>query len=88
VARGRIGVVIQEVTRDLATSFGLDRRAARWSTRSRRAARDKAASRRPTSSSSFDGKAVESSSDLPRWWVDAPGQRRTSKCGARARRRS
>src|SRR5256886_13698531 len=24
VARGRIGVVIQEVTRDLATSFGLD----------------------------------------------------------------
>src|SRR5438105_3521894 len=25
VARGRIGVVIQEVTRDLATSFGLDR---------------------------------------------------------------
>ena len=67
VARGRIGVVIQEVTRDLATSFGLDRaRGALVNSVEKGSPADKAGVEGTDIILSFDGKAVESSSDLPR----------------------
>jgi serine protease Do len=67
VARGRIGVVIQEVTRDLATSFGLDRaRGALVNAVEKGSPADKAGVEATDIIMSFDGKAVESSSDLPR----------------------
>ena len=67
VARGRIGVVIQEVTRDLATSFGLDRaRGALVNSVEKGSPADKAGIEATDIIVSFDGKAVESSSDLPR----------------------
>jgi serine protease Do len=67
VARGRIGVVIQEVTRDLATSFGLDRaRGALVNSVEKGSPADKAGIEATDIIVSFDGKAVEGSSDLPR----------------------
>ena len=67
VARGRIGVVIQEVTRDLATSFGLDRpRGALVNSVEKGSPADKAGIEATDIILAFDGKAVESSSDLPR----------------------
>jgi serine protease Do len=67
VARGRIGVVIQEVTRDLAISFGLDRaRGALVNSVESGSPADKAGVQATDIILSFDGKAVESSSDLPR----------------------
>ena len=67
VARGRIGVVIQEVTRDLATSFGLDRaRGALVNSVEKGSPADKAGIEATDIIVTFDGKAVESSSDLPR----------------------
>ena len=67
VARGRIGVVIQEVTRDLATSFGLDRpRGALVSSVEKGSPADKAGVEATDIIVGFDGKAVESSSVLPR----------------------
>jgi serine protease Do len=67
VARGRIGVVIQEVTRDLATSFGLDRaRGALVNSVEKGSPADKAGVEATDIIVGFDGKAVESSSDLPR----------------------
>jgi serine protease Do len=67
VARGRIGVVIQEVTRDLATSFGLDKpRGALVNSVEKASPADKAGIEATDIIVSFDGKAVESSSDLPR----------------------
>jgi serine protease Do len=67
VARGRIGVVIQEVTRDLATSFGLDKaRGALVNSVEKGSPADKAGIEATDIIVSFDGKAVESSSDLPR----------------------
>ena len=67
VARGRIGVVIQEVTRDLATSFGLDRpRGALVNSVEKGSPADKAGVEATDIILSFDGKPVESSSDLPR----------------------
>jgi serine protease Do len=67
VARGRIGVVIQEVTRDLATSFGLDRpRGALVNSVEKGSPADKAGVEATDIITSFDGKPVESSSDLPR----------------------
>jgi len=67
VARGRIGVVIQEVTRDLATSFGLDRpRGALVNAVEKGSPADKAGVEATDIIVSFDSKAVESSSDLPR----------------------
>jgi serine protease Do len=67
VARGRIGVVIQEVTRDLATSFGLDRpRGALVNSVEKGSPADKAGVEPTDIITSFDGKPVESSSDLPR----------------------
>jgi serine protease Do len=67
VARGRIGVVIQEVTRDLAISFGLDRaRGALVNSVEKGSPADKAGVEATDIILSFDGRAVESSSDLPR----------------------
>jgi serine protease Do len=67
VARGRIGVVIQEVTRDLATSFGLDRaRGALVNSVEKGSPAEKAGLETSDIILAFDGKAVESSSDLPR----------------------
>jgi serine protease Do len=67
VARGRIGVVIQEVTRDLATSFGLERpRGALVNSVEKGSPADKAGVEATDIILSFDGKQVENSSDLPR----------------------
>ena len=67
VARGRIGVVIQEVTRDLATSFGLDRpRGALVNSVEKGSPAEKAGVEATDIITGFNGKAVESSSDLPR----------------------
>jgi serine protease Do len=67
VARGRIGVVIQEVTRDLATSFGLERaRGALVNSVEKGSPAEKAGLEPTDIIMSFDGKPVESSSDLPR----------------------
>src|SRR5438067_2491368 len=67
VARGKIGVVIQEVTRDLATSFGLDKpRGALVNSVEKDSPAQKAGVEPTDIIVSFDGKSVESSSDLPR----------------------
>jgi serine protease Do len=67
VARGRIGVVIQEVTRDLATSFGLERaRGALVNQVEKGSPADRAGIEATDIITAFDGKPVESSSDLPR----------------------
>jgi len=67
VARGRIGVVIQEVTRDLATSFGLDRpRGALVNSVEKGSPADKAGVEATDIIIGYEGKPVESSSDLPR----------------------
>jgi serine protease Do len=67
VSRGRIGVVIQEVTRDLATSFGLDRpRGALVNSVEPGSPASKAGIEATDIILSFDSKPVESSSDLPR----------------------
>jgi serine protease Do len=67
VSRGRIGVVIQEVSRDLATSFGLDRpRGALVNSVEKGSPADKAGVQATDIIVKFDGKAVESSGDLPR----------------------
>jgi serine protease Do len=67
VSRGRIGVVIQEVTRDLATSFGLDRaRGALVNSVEKGSPAEKAGVEPTDIIVSFDGKNVEGSSDLPR----------------------
>ena len=67
VARGRIGVVIQEVTRDLATSFGLDKpRGALVNSVEKGGPADKAGVEAGDVILRFDGKTVASSEDLPR----------------------
>jgi serine protease Do len=67
VSRGRIGVVIQEVTRDLATSFGLDRpRGALVNSVEKASPADKAGILATDIITRFNGKQVGSSSDLPR----------------------
>jgi serine protease Do len=67
VARGRIGVVIQEVTRDLATSFGLERaRGALVNSVEKGSPAEKAGVEATDIIVSFDGKQVDASSDLPR----------------------
>src|SRR5918912_3084405 len=67
VARGRIGVVIQEVTRDLATSFGLERaRGALVNSVEKGSPAEKAGIEASDIIVAFDGKQVDSSSDLPR----------------------
>jgi serine protease Do len=67
VSRGRIGVVIQEVSKDLATSFGLDRpRGALVNSVEKGSPADKAGVEATDIIVKFDGKVVENSSDLPR----------------------
>ncbi len=67
IARGRIGVVIQEVTRDLATSFGLERpRGALVNSVEKGSPADKAGIQATDIILAYEGKAVEASSDLPR----------------------
>ena len=67
VSRGRIGVVIQEVSKDLATSFGLDRpRGALVNSVEKGSPADKAGVEATDIITKFDGKLVDSSSDLPR----------------------
>ena len=67
VSRGRIGVVIQEVSKDLATSFGLDRpRGALVNSVEKGSPADKAGVEATDIILKFDGKVVDSSSDLPR----------------------
>jgi serine protease Do len=67
VSRGRIGVIIQEVTRDLAVSFGLDRaRGALVNSVEKGSPADKGGVEATDIIVRFDGKEVESSSDLPR----------------------
>ena len=67
VSRGRIGVVIQEVTRDHATSFGLDRpRGALVNSVEKGSPADKAGVEAADIITKFDGKPVEAQNDLPR----------------------
>jgi serine protease Do len=67
VKRGRIGVVIQEVTVELAESFGLDRaRGALVSRVEKGAAASKAGIATSDIILTFDGTEVETSNDLPR----------------------
>ncbi len=67
VTRGRIGVTIQEVTRDLAESFGLNKAGgALISNVEKDGPADKAGIQASDVILKFDGKAVNSSVDLPR----------------------
>jgi serine protease Do len=67
VTRGRIGVTIQELTRELAESFGLSKpNGALISSVEKNAPADKAGIEVSDVILKFDGKAVNSSSDLPR----------------------
>ncbi|MDO8991324.1 MAG: DegQ family serine endoprotease [Sideroxyarcus sp.] len=67
VTRGRIGVSIQEVTRELADSFGLPKAGgALISSVEKGGPADKAGVRPSDVILKFDGKAVNSSADLPR----------------------
>ncbi|MCC6473967.1 MAG: DegQ family serine endoprotease [Burkholderiales bacterium] len=67
VQRGRIGVVIQEVSRELAESFGLGKPAgALVNAVEKGGPAEKAGVRVGDIITRFDGKVVESSSDLPR----------------------
>ncbi|MFZ5512512.1 MAG: DegQ family serine endoprotease [Pseudomonadota bacterium] len=67
VSRGRIGVVIQEVTRELAESFGLNKAAgALVNSVEKGGPADKAGIEPGDIILKFDGKEVANSSDLPR----------------------
>jgi serine protease Do len=67
VTRGRIGVTIQELTRELAESFGLSKaEGAVISTVEKGGAADKAGLEAGDVVMKFDGKTVMSSADLPR----------------------
>jgi serine protease Do len=67
VTRGRIGVTIQEMTRELAESFGLSKpNGALISSVEKNAPADKAGIEASDVLLKFDGKPVNSSSDLPR----------------------
>jgi serine protease Do len=67
VTRGRIGVTIQEVTRELADSFGLSKAGgALISSVEKGGPADKAGVRPSDVILKFDGKVVNSSADLPR----------------------
>ncbi len=66
VSRGRIGVAIEEVTRDLATSFGLDRARGALVTAVEKGSPAERAGLQPSDIiTGVDGKPVESQSDLP-----------------------
>ncbi len=67
VSRGRIGVVIQEVTKELADSFGLPRPAGALVNQVEKGSpADKAGVEALDIIVKFDGKTIEASSDLPR----------------------
>ncbi len=67
ISRGRIGVSIQEVTKELAESFGLAKpRGALVSAVEKGEAADKAGVEASDVILEFDGKPVEASADLPR----------------------
>jgi serine protease Do len=67
VSRGRIGVVIQEVSKDLADSFGLGEAAgALVASVDKNGPADRAGIQTGDIITRFDGKAVQSSGDLPR----------------------
>lgn len=67
VTRGRIGVTIQELTRELAESFGLSKPSgALISSVEKNAPADKAGIEASDVILKFDGKPVDSSNDLPR----------------------
>jgi serine protease Do len=67
VTRGRIGVTIQELTRELAESFGLNKpNGALISSVEKNGPADKAGIEASDVILKFDGKPVSSSSDLPR----------------------
>ncbi len=67
VTRGRIGVTIQEVTRELADSFGLPKAAGALISGVEKAGpADKAGVRASDVILKFDGKSIVSSADLPR----------------------
>ena len=67
ISRGRIGVVIQEVTKELAESFGLPKAAgALVNSVEKGGPADKAGLEPSDVILKFEGKAVNSSSDLPR----------------------
>ena len=76
VARGRIGVVIQEVTRDLATSFGLDRaRGALVNSVEKGGPAEKGGVEAGDIILKADGRDVRNSNDLPRIITSvAPGK--------------
>jgi len=68
VSRGKIGVAIQEVSRDLATSFGLDRpRGALVVSVEKGSPAERAGIEASDIITRFDGKSIESESDLPRF---------------------
>ncbi|MCC6210551.1 MAG: DegQ family serine endoprotease [Burkholderiales bacterium] len=67
VSRGKIGVAIQEVTKDLATSFGLDRpRGALVASVEKGSPAERAGVESSDIITRVDGKPVEAQSDLPR----------------------
>ncbi len=67
VSRGRIGVMIQEVTKELAESFGLDKPGGALVTLVQKGGpADKAGLKTKDIVTTFDGKVVNTSSDLPR----------------------
>ena len=68
VSRGKIGVAIQEVSRDLATSFGLDKpRGALVVSVEKGSPAERAGIESSDIITKFDGKPIESQSDLPRF---------------------
>jgi serine protease Do len=68
VSRGKIGVAIQEVSRDLATSFGLDRpRGALVVSVEKGSPAERAGVEASDIITRFDGKPIDVQSDLPRF---------------------
>ena len=81
ISRGRIGVVIQEVTRELAESFGLPKPAgALVNSVEKGGPADKAGLEASDVILKFDGKTVNNSADLPRIVAQTkPGSRVTAQ---------
>jgi serine protease Do len=68
VSRGKIGVAIQEVSKDLATSFGLDKpRGALVVSVEKGSPAERAGIESSDIITRFDGKPIDSQSDLPRF---------------------
>ena len=86
VNRGRIGVVIQEVTKELAESFGLPKAAgALVNSVEKGGPAEKAGIQASDVIIKFDNKEVENSSELPRMLRrPGPAPRSRSRSGARA----